>query len=310
MNILDNIAITDAMVAAGTTVPEPATGETEWATGVAYKVGDLRIRKTTHRVYKCAADHTSAASPVPENDPMRWVDVGPTARWAPFDQYVNTQAKATGSITYVLTPGYFNALALYGLVGAQYHITVKDAPGGAVIFERQGFLLDDPMGWYEYLFVAQPAVTKLSFAGIPIRPGAELTVTVSAATGADVAIGMLLVGDMTPLISDAADWGGVVYGASAEPVTYSYIKTAEDGTTQIVRRHSATNMRCTVQLPRKYADQAVALLQRTLDRPLAWIATDAPRYRGLNVFGIASSAPVTYDSFQIASIDINVKGLI
>lgn len=310
MYILDNIAITDAMVKSGTTIAEPATGEALWASGASYTVGQEVIRTATHRRYKCAADHTSAASPVPENDPMRWVDVGPTARWAPFDQYVNTQAKATGSISYVLTPGYFNALALYGLVGAQYHVTVKDAPGGAVIFNRQGFLSEDPLGWYEYLFVPQHALTKLVFARIPIRPDAELTITITAATGQPVGIGLIAVGDLNPLISDAADWGGTEVGAAAEPVTYSYIKTAEDGTTRIVLRHSATNLRCTVRLPRKHADRAVAILQRTLDRPLAWIATDAPGHAGLNVFGIASSTPVKYDSFNIASIDINVKGLI
>ena len=311
MNIIDPITITAAMIGAGTTVAEPSAGETAWSgSSVAYAEGDVRIRATTHRKYRCAAAHTSAATPAPEDDPTRWVDIGPTDRWAPFDQYTSTAATGTTSITYVLQPGYFNAVALYGLTGAQYTVNVKDAPGGAVIYTRSGYLADDPLGWYEYLFVAQPTRSKLVFAGIPIRPTAELTITITAASGQPVGVGMIVVGDYAPLISDAAQWGGTEQGAQAEPVTYSYIKSNDDGTTTIVRRHSATNLRCSVNLPRIHADGAVALLQRVLDKPVAWIATDAPGYAGLNVFGLATSSPVRYDSYGHASIDLNVKGLI
>lgn len=310
MNIIDNITITDTMVSAGTTIAEPSTGETAWAAGVACAVGDIRIRATTHRKYKCAAAHTSAATPTPENDGARWVDIGPTDRMAPFDIYTSTQALATTSLTYVLKPGYFNSLALYGLTGGQYSITVRDAPGGAVIYTRTGFLVDDPLGWYEYLFTAARPVGKLVFTGIPIRPAAELTLTITAATGQPVGVGMIVVGDYIPLISDEAQWGGTQYGAAAEPVTYSYIKTNDDGTTTIVKRHSATNLRASVVMPREYADAALKTLQRVLDRPVAFVATPAKGYEGLNVFGIASSSPVGYDSFGHASININVKGLI
>jgi hypothetical protein len=311
MNVIDPITITDAMIGAGTSVAEPSASETAWSgSSVAYAVGDVRIRATTHRKYRCAAAHTSAASPTPENDGTRWVDIGPTDRWAPFDQYTSTAVTGTTSITYVLSPGYVNSLALYGLTGAQYSVTVKDAPGGSVIYTRTGYLLDDPIGWYEYLFVPQPTRSKLVFAGIPIRPTAEITVTITAASGQPVGLGMIVVGDYAPLISDAAEWGGVEQGAQAEPVTYSYIKSNDDGTTTIVRRHSATNLRCTVRLPRQHADAAVSLLQSVLDKPVAYIATDAPGYAGLNVFGLATSSPVRYDSFAMASIEITVKGLI
>lgn len=309
MNIIIPTAITAAMIGAGTSIAEPSTSETAWAASTAYAVGDVRIRDTTHRKYRCAVAHTSAASPVPESDPTRWVDIGPTDRWAPFDRYTNTRAMGITSLTYVLSPGYVNALALYGLVGAQYSITIKDAPGGATIYNRAGFLTQDPQGWYEYLFVAQPAVDKLVLHNLPIRPTAEITITITAATGQPVGIGMIVVGDFVPLVGDTAEWGGVQYGATAEPVTYSYINTDEYGTTTIVRRHAATNMRCTVKLPRAFADLAVQRLQSVLDQPVACIATTSKGYDGLNVFGLISTSPVSYDSFNIASIDIQVKGL-
>lgn len=309
MNIIIPTPITAAMIGAGTSIAEPSTSETAWASGVAYAVGDVRIRATTHRKYRCAVAHTSAATPVPEDDPTRWLDIGPTDRWAPFDRYTNTRASTVTSLTYVLNPGYVNALALYGLIGAQYSITIKDAPAGATIYSKTGFLTQDPQGWYEYLFVAQPAVDKLVLNNLPIRPTAEITIAITAAAGQPVGVGMIVVGDFVPLVGDTAEFGGVQYGASAEPVTYSYINTDEYGNTAIVRRHAATNMRCTVMMPRLFADAALQRLQSVLDRPVACIATTATGYDGLNVFGLISTSPVSYDSFNIASIDINVKGL-
>ena len=309
MNIIIPTPITAAMIGAGTTIAEPSASETAWASGVAYVVGDVRIRATTHRKYKCAVAHTSSATPVPEDDPTRWLDVGPTDRWAPFDRYTNTRASTLTSLTYVLNPGYVNALALYGLIGAQYSITIKDAPAGATIYSKTGFLTQDPQGWYEYLFVAQPAVDKLVLHNLPIRPTAEITITITAAAGQPVGVGMIVVGDFVPLVGDTAEFGGVQYGASAEPVTYSYINTDEYGNTAIKRRHAATNMRCTVMMPRMFADAALQRLQSVLDQPVACIATTSKGYDGLNVFGLISTSPVSYDSFNIASIDINVKGL-
>lgn len=309
MNIIIPTPITAAMIGAGTTIAEPSASETAWASATAYAVGDVRIRATTHRKYKCAVAHTSAATPLPEDDPTRWLDIGPTDRWAPFDRYTNTRASTVTSLTYVLNPGYVNALALYGLIGAQYSITIKDAPAGATIYSKTGFLTQDPQGWYEYLFMAQPAVDKLVLQNLPIRPTAEITITITAAAGQPVGAGMIVVGDFVPLVGDTAEFGGVQYGASAEPVTYSYINTDEYGNTTIVRRHAATNMRCTVTLPRMFADAALQRLQSVLDQPVACIATTSKGYDGLNVFGLISTSPVSYDSFNIASIDINVKGL-
>lgn len=309
MHIIKPLEITSAMIAAGTTIAEPSASETVWSgAAVGYVVGDVRIRTETHRKYRCAVAHTSAASPLPENDPTRWVDIGPTDRFAPFDVYTNTAASTVTTMTYVLEPGYFNALALYGLTGSAYDITVRETPGGTVIFEADGFLSDDPVGWYEYLFSPLAVRRKLVFFDIPIRPDAELTITITADTGQPVGIGMIVVGDYVPLFGGGA-WGGTEYGSSAEPVTYSYIKTEDDGTTTIKRRHSATNLRAKVTMPQDQADYAVAQLQEVLDVPVAWIATDQMNYQGLTTFGLGS-ATVIYSSFGHANIDIFVKGLI
>lgn len=302
MNIIAPITITDAMLSSSTLAEDPSAA---W-TNATYAVGDLRHVVATHRVYKCAVAGASTVSP--ELDPTRWVNTRPTNRWAAFDFYTSTQSTTVTTLTYVLTPGYFNAIALYGLTGSSYTLTVKDAPGGAVIFTATGFLSADPIDWYEYLFAAIKPRRSMVFTGIPPRPNAELTLTLTTAASQPVGLGLIAVGDYRSL-AGAGDWGGTQYGASAEPVTYSYIKTADDGTVSIVKRTASTNLRVTVSMPREEADAVLQSVQDVLDMPVAWIATDKVGYAGLTTFGLGSGS-MSYDSHAIATLSIIVKGLI
>lgn len=304
--ILEPIQITAAMILSGTTIAEPASGETAWVSAGTYVVGDLRIRATTHRVYACVQAHTGRTA-LPENDAAYWLDKTPTQRFAPFDIYTTTATTSTGSITFVIQPGYFNSLALYGLVGSSVAVTIKDAPGGTVIYSHTSGLSEDPAGWYEYLFSPLRSTNKLMFFGLPIRPTAELTITVSAAVGAPVAIGMVNAGDFTSFL-EGADWGGPQYGATSEPISNSYLKSSQDGIVTIVRRPFGTNARIGIKLPAAQADFALQIVQRVLDVPVSWIV-DKPGFSGLNVFGLGSGV-MTYDEYGSAKLDITVKGIV
>lgn len=312
MNIIVPITITESMLGAGTTIAEPDTGvgEAAWSNAsVAYAVGAEVVRTTTHRVYRCAVAHTSAASPLPEDDPTRWVDVAPTNRHAPFDAYTSTAASGTTTETWVLSPGYFNAIAVYGLTGSSYSLTVKDAPGGTTLYTASGYLTDDPLGWYEYLFTTPRTRNKLVFTGIPPRPTAEITLTLTASSGQPVGLGMLVVGDFAPLVGTDAEWGGTLAGSQAEPVSNSYVKRNDDGSVTIRRRTAATDLRLRAALPRAKADAALALIQSVLDVPVACIASTRAGYEGLNVFGLVT-ASVNYASANRAEVDVTVKGMI
>ena len=302
MNIINPITITDAMLTSSTLAEDSTSA---W-TSATYAVGDYRHVVATHRVYKCAVAGSSTVSP--ELDPTRWVDTRPTNKWAPFDISTSTAAATVTTMTYVLTPGYFNAIALYGLVGTGYTLMVKDVSGGTAIYTSTGYLYGAPEGWYEYLFGGIKPMDKLVFTDIPIRPAAEITLTITAAASAPVGLGMMAIGDYVSL-AGSGDWGGTQYGASAEPVTYSYIKTNDDGSTTIVRRHNATNLRVTVSMPREYADAVLQSMQSVLDVPVAWIATSASGYAGLTTFGIGSGS-MKYDNCSVANFEISAKGLV
>ncbi len=308
MQVLTGIEVTGDMLGSGTSVAEPAAGEVEWQPDTAYAVGAEVILTETHRLYRCAADHTSDAGSRPDLAPDKWVDVGPTMRFAPFDLYVNTKALADGEIVYEISPGgYVDAISLFGLQGLTYKI---EAEGHE--WEREGSLFEDPEGWFEYLFLPQRSVDRVVVSDIPFIPNPTFKITISApdevATVGTILLGELV--DLMPSVTDGRAQGGVQYGAVAEPVSYSYIKTEEDGSTRIVRRHSATNMQCNAVLPQQDADRAVGILHGLLDRPSAWIPSRVAGYTALTVYGLLASAPVSYDAGSFVTVNFDVRGLV
>lgn len=309
MNILVPLTVTDAMLSSST-IAEPAAGETAWNAATSYVVGQRCILTATHRVYENLIAGVNATSPdqALTGATPRWLDYGPTNRWAAFDGIVNTPSTATTTFTYVLLPGFFNTIAMYGLDGATITVSVKDAPGGTVIYTYTGSLLEPPLDYYDYYFGTLRQLSKLVLTDIGIYANPELTITIVATAAVTVGVGMIALGDMRQIISDG-NTGGAQYGATAEPVTYSYINTDVFGRTTIRRRHNATNMRVSVVLPKSDADAALATVQEVLDVPCAWIATDAAGYAGLNVFGLGSGS-LEYAGPSHAIFSINVKGFI
>lgn len=303
MNVLQPVALTPAMLTSSS-VAEPSPGETVWVSAAACVLGDRRIRTQTHRVYECIQAHTGRSA-VPEADPLYWEDVGPTNRWAPFDAYVSTPARAATSMTYRLAPGFFDAVSVYGMEGETLTIVVRDGPGGAVLFTKTLNLARQATGLFEYLTYTAKTLDRAVVPGIPLSPLAELEVTIAG--GGAVALGMVNVG-LYRRLALTVD-GGTAWGASVEPMTYSRIATNEFGETRIKRGHRASGMRADVMVPLADASYVLRIIQDVLDVPVSWVASDVPGFAGLNVFGLGS-ASLVYQDAAFARLALTVRGMI
>lgn len=304
MYIVTPIQITESMLQAGTTIAEPAAGETLWVSGGTYAVGDIRIRAETHRCYECVLAHTGVTT-TPESDPLRWKDKGPTMRHAPFDVYVSTAAKASGSLTFVITPGFCTTLLLYGAIGNTADITYKEEVGGATLVHKSMSLFRDAFGLYEYLFTPPRPLGKVMVTDLPIRPNAEITITL---TGSAVELGMVVIGHLID-VTEGAEWGGTSPGATATPTTNSYIRVDDDGVIEIKRRNSGTNLDLSVVMPTKIADIALLRVQDVLDIPVAVIGSKEPGFTGLNSFGLIKSADVRYEDAVVSRLTAKLQGM-
>ena len=301
-------SISSGDIKTGTTVPAVDTGrgEVAWSSATAYTGAENNINHEG-RLWASIAPSTNV---VPGTDSSKWRSSGPSNRMAPFDDQINTKSQGQGSITYVLQTGFFDGLAMYGLQGDRLEITLKDQPGGAVLYTWEGDLYEQAPGLYEYLFFPLRMLTKKVVHDLAFAPDAELTITVSAQYNGPVGIGMLVCGFWANLLGNGpVTFGGVEYDASAQIKTYSYIKTEDDGTTTIIPRNSATNLSCQVVIDAERANYAADVLTKIAARPVAIILSNLPRYDYLNTFGLVSGTvqPVAY---RIAKMSLDVKGYI
>lgn len=307
MIYVDPIATTDATVLAGTNTAEPAASEILWVANAVHALGDLRVRTTTHRVYRCVQAH-GTRSVFPENDPQYWLDVKPTLRWAPFDYYASTANTTTANdITYVLSGRYVNALWLDGLLGATVTVSVKDQVGGTLVFTKVITLKKAATGYWDYAFGQRYSDRTLFVEGLPIYPEAEITVTVSGSSGSTRAVGTIVRGKVLTIAY--GDWGGTQWGAKAIPKTYTYRKVNDDGTFQIIPRGSAVDLDCSVRMKVQYADLAVEALTGLMGRPVVWLATRVDGFKGLRTFGFAQKPSVSYNS-GVAEISNYIDGIV
>jgi len=303
MNILRPITVTDSLVVSS--LPSIEDSTPVWVSGAAYTVGQEVHRVSTHRVYRCAAD-TSGTTP-PEIAITTWVDVRPTNKWALFDYYTNTKTSLGGNLSYKLNTGgrVVNSVYLRGFSAGDSYVTVRDA-SNTIVYEQLKQNTAPPGGWYEYLFDEPVILNYHLFDNLFVQYG--WTIEVGVSNEGTASLGLLVLGDLSP-IGNNASGAGVERGSSTEPVTYSFIKTEDDGTTTIQRRHSATNLRLSATIPIAEADNAVSLLQSVLDVPVAVVAdTTNNQLQGLSTFGLVSGS-VTYD-YSTANVSISVKGLV
>lgn len=308
--VLVPITVTDSMISSSTAA-EPGPGETLWNAATNYTVGTEAILTSTHSVYENLIAGVNATSPdmALTGATPRWLYKRPTNKWATFDGQINTQTAVVTPLTYVLRPGLFNALAIYGLDGASLSVSIKDAPGGTVVSTYTLELIEPPIDHYDYYFGRIKLLSKALLRDLTPYADPEVTITVTATTGVTVKAGMIALGDLRSMVADEGAGGGTQYGAQAKPVTYSYISTDAFGVTKIVKRTKSTDMDIRVTLPAGDSDAALATIQDVLDVPAAWIGSDVAGCTGLNVFGLASGS-VSYDGPNHSIVTIQVKGLI
>lgn len=307
--VLVPLTITDAMVTSSTAA-EPSASETAWNAATSYVVGQECILTATHRVYTNLIAGVNATSPelALSGSAPRWKDTRATNKWATLDVRSNWQTAVVTPLTMVLRPGIFNAIALYGLDGSALSISIKDAPGGTVVYTYTSDLQEYPVDHYDYYFGRIKVISKLLYSDIMPYADPEVTISITAGTGVTVKAGIVAFGDLRQLVTTEGT-GGTQFGAKAKPISYNYIATDPvTGLASVQRRTTGTDMDIRVLVPSTDSDSVLAAMQDALGIPCAWIGSDQANFSGLNTFGLGSS-DVNYDSPRHSVITISVKGL-
>lgn len=242
-------------VLTGTNVPE--TDYPEWAAGTTYALGARVIRAATHRIYESASANNVGNDPgagAPE-----WTDIGPTNRWAMFDQATGTATTAAAEIVVTLDPIVaISALAVLDTDAATVRV---QAPG----YDRT-----------QATTVGGATHKALTFLDLEAEAGASITVTITAAGGGTVSVGTLLIGQTEPL--------GIIETSPTVGINdYSRKETDEFGNTAPVERAWAMRMAVRSLVSTAALEgllRRVAALRAT---PALWIGQEG--FDSLTVYG-------------------------
>lgn len=309
MKIVRPITITDAMLVSST-VPEPDTGDPAvWSSGTNYTVGATARNASTHLIYKAVAasgpSNGGAVDPTTDTDASHWVSMGGVSRWAMFDNFVSTATVTAASpLTVTIAPGYCDALYLYGLVGDNANVTMRDGLGGPVVYTRDLVLKADKIAdWYAYYFDELRQIPYFTLTDLPPYLNGHITLNVTASAGG-VACGMMLPGKTYAI-------GDTEYGVRVGIRDYSRKTTDEaTGFTTLEQRRFAKTMSASVSLKRDFFAEVQATLEGLRATPTVWVGDDGAGIEPLTLYGFYKDFYLVVQKPTYGVYNLEIEGMV
>jgi hypothetical protein len=289
MKVVKPIDITDAVILSSTATETYAA----YDAATTYALGD---RVTSgNSIYECIQAPSTGQAP---DSALYWMIVGPTNRWAMFDDEISTQTVQASPLTVVLKPGYVNSLAGFGFEGDTLDVTVRNGLAGPIVYSKS-INLDGTLITNLYEYIYEPAVQRgeVVLTDLPTYQDAHITIGLSGI--GSVKCGHLLTGTFYKL-------GDVQYGAGAGIIDYSRKDTSAAGVTSFVRRKYSNRASLRVELQNTLLNKAQRVLADLRATPCAWIGTDAPGYEPLTIFGFYRdfALEITYPTLSYYNLEI------
>ena len=296
MRLIRPTTLTDAMLTSSTA---PETDYPAWSSATAYAVGARVILTATHRRYEALAASTNVS---PSTDPTKWLDLGPTNRWAMFDARVGTATSRTTSLQVGLAPGTIDALALIDTEAESATVTLT--AGGVQVYSRSqtfnvgGVAIDN---WFSWFFEPLGQKTSMLFLDVPVYAAGQLSVTLTRDNPADsVSCGTLLVGRQLSL-------GDTEHGADIGIIDYSRKETDQFGVTSVVERAFAKRMTAKVVLATDAIDDIHRSLAALRATPVLWIGSES--FESLTVYGFYKEFSIDIAYPTVSYCSLTIEGL-
>lgn len=296
MTVLRPTVMTPAML----TGSDAGEVEAVWSAATTYALNDVRVHETGR--YKSI--QAGNLNKPPSTSPTWWVRLGPSNGWAMFDDQVSTETHATESLEVVVNTGIIDTVAILGVNAQLAHVTVRDGPGGDVVYQQsQSMAGEEVMSWYEYFF-NDPTVRRSQavFTGVPPFGSSELTVELTAAAG--LSIGSLVFGRMRPL-------GKPELQPRAGITDFSRKDTDEFGVTTFVKRAYSKTLQAQLWVDNLQVNRVQRLLYDLRATPVVWIGSKAPEFsEPMVVFGFYKDFFCVIADHQKSLYSIEIEGLI
>jgi septal ring factor EnvC (AmiA/AmiB activator) len=268
LQLVQPVTIANAQLVASNVAENDAP---EWSASVAYARGVRVIKTATHRIYESVAP--IVAGDDPEGTSVKWLNVGPTNRWAMFDQALGSMTTANRNVAVTVNAGAIDSVALLDVAGDTVRIQAT--------------------GYDRTLPVAEGAIT---FLDLPANPG-QVTVTVIG--GGVVSIGTLIVGKRVAL--------GLTEASPTAAITdYSRKVVDEFGEATVVPRAWAKRMTANALIRTKAIDFVMKRISAVRATPCLWIGQDG--LDSLTIYGFFKDFSIEVGE-GVSKLALTIEGL-
>lgn len=297
LRVVTPVQITPAMMLESN-VPEddyPA-----WAAG-AYARGDRVILPDKHEVWESTADNNTDNPATPAAEP-KWIRVGATNRWKPFDKSISSQVVKAGSITYMIKPGKaVTSVSAINLRGAtSMRVRVVDPVYGVLADEVKTLgRRSVGRGWWSFWFGEKQAPTQALFLSLPGLPSAELEITIEG--GANLAVGVILIGTQR-LFSL-----GVKMGARVGIQDFSQKSRNAFGDLELQEGNYADRAGFAMLLRANEVDAFKSFLKTVRATPCLWVGSN--RYEATTIFGTFKNFEILINYFDYSDAELELESL-
>lgn len=263
--------------------------------------GTHTARAAIHRKYESQAAG-NVGNPPAIDDGTKWLDVGPTNKWAMFDLERNTATFGASPLTVVITPGQrVDSIGLVGLVADSVTITVT-VSAVTVYTYTQSLSTREVLSWYDYFFT--PFSTQAAIAKFDLPPyvNAVITVTLTRASGY-VYCGGLVLGTSTYI-------GRTLHDAENVALNFSTVDRTFDGTATLVRRRTVPKTTQKVRCSKAAVTKLTDLRSDLNAVPALWSGLDdtsSGYFEALLILGFYRTFTITMDQPDEALVTLELE---
>lgn len=307
MQIIRPLTI-DSSNLTSSSVAEPAVGTyadpLAWSDIITYAQGDRVHLASTHRIYQSRVNSNTNHHPV--TDPAAetyWLDIGPTNRYAMFDEVNETQTKATGTLVVRVTEtdALVTDVVLLNVAAATARAVVTDPIEGVVYDETISLVSDSGiLDWWAWLFEPIVRSDSVVFSNIPPYLGATIEITLSD-PGEEVACGVCVFGQSREI-------GISEFGLALGVNDFSKKKADGFGNTKLLKRANSKKMNVPVFVEPAFFDECYRLLCAYLATPVVWIAS--VEFKATVVYGYFTDLDMVIPGATQSRCSLAIEGLI
>lgn len=299
MKIIRPSVIGDAQL---TSSSIPETDYAAWSAGTTYAVGGRCIVSTAglHRVYESLqAGNIGVYPPTDVSDPPKWLDIGPTNRWAMFDSLIGTASAADDVIDVTLSPGQIDSIAFFDVSAGEIEITMTSS--GLEVYSHTIYLssVDGITDWFSYYF--EPIILSTDTVRFDLPAYASPVLRVRILQPGGVArCGAIVVGMQKAL-------GLPQYGVKFGITDYSRKEKDTFGNWIVVERSYSKRVTADLVLDSKAVDDIHRTLSKYRATPLVWATTN--RFTAGLVLGFYRDFSINVAYYQMSYCSLEIEGL-